>query len=190
MSPYFADQRSGQSTCRLYFRHPDIAWNLRGSFQSLLSAQYSFAIQKILSLLFWWSTSRVEYLIRQMSAKHHAELVAETIFLDLQDGVSPVRVPLDGDSEQMVWQDVCETPRGDSRQIRSGWTWRGESELLLTPRMCPPYGSRWISHRHPQQSPLGLGTPCAFLHLIARNYLNPLAEELQLQAVYCVKLAL
>jgi len=188
-APYFYESTLRPRALADYIlRHPDIAWNLR---ELPEPPQRTIQLRDILERLpesssFWWSTSRVEYLIRQMSAKHHAELEAlkrrsswtyGTVFRRVRNGRSMAELRTDGVA------GCLRTPRGGSgRQILVQAGHGVVKARLLTPRECARLmgadGFRIDTSLNKALFGFGDAVCVSAVSWLARNYLNPLAEEL------------
>jgi DNA (cytosine-5)-methyltransferase 1 len=169
-------------------RHPDIAWNLR---ELPEPPQRTTQLRDILEKLpesssFWWNTSRVEYLVKQMSPKHHAELEAlkrrsswayGTVFRRVRNGRSMAELRTDGVA------GCLRTPRGGSgRQILVQAGHGLVKARLLTPKECARLmgadGFRIDTSLNKALFGFGDAVCVSVISWLARNYLNPLTEEL------------
>ncbi len=169
------------------FEHPEIDWNIR-DLPSLPRRK-----QRLSDLIealpddsdFWWSRERTDYLVSQMSKKHLAALDSMrkasrwsygTVFRRVRNGRSMAELRID---------DVAgclRTPRGGSgRQIlvRAG---HGETKArLLTPRECARLmgADDFRIETSLNKALFGFGDAVCVpvISWLARNYLNPLLEE-------------
>ncbi|HEX3046095.1 MAG TPA: DNA (cytosine-5-)-methyltransferase [Bacillota bacterium] len=169
-------------------KHPEIRWNLRDLPSPPENQQ---RLQDILedlpdSASEWWSKERAEYLLTQMSPKHRQ--IAEqmmagtnysygTVFRRVRNHKSMAELRTDG------LAGCLRTPRGGSgRQIviKAG---RGKfSARLLTPRECARLmgASDYRISVPLNQALFGFGDAVCVpvIEWIAKNYLNPVVEEL------------
>jgi DNA (cytosine-5)-methyltransferase 1 len=172
------------------FSHPDINWHIQKLPEPTKTAA---VLQDILEDLpaerpEWWNRPRAEYLLNQMSAKHRAiaekmiggsEWAYGTVFRRIRKGKSMAELRTDG------LAGCLRTPRGGSgRQIlfKAG---RGEYHVrLLTPRECARLmGADNFKINVPlNQALFGFGDAVCVpvIQWIARNYLNPLVDDLSL----------
>lgn len=171
------------------FMNPDIGWSVRD-----LPALPSPSIQLCdivedvpMNSELWWSRERCEYLLNQMSDKHRA--VAErmmagsnwsygTVFRRVRNGRSMGELRTDGIA------GCLRTPRGGSgRQILFCAGQGGYRVRLLTPRECARLmGADSYQIDVPlNQALFGFGDAVCVpvIQWIARNYLNPVLEELR-----------
>lgn len=168
--------------------HPDIAWDIRGLPEP---PQRGIDLEDILEDLpdtssFWWSKSRTEYLRRQMSPKHYAELqkmksapkkVYGTVFRRVRNGRSMAELRTDGVA------GCLRTPRGGSgRQILIEAGHGRVRARLLTPRECARLmgADSFCIETSLNKALFGFGDAVCVpaVTWLAENYLNLLAEEL------------
>jgi DNA (cytosine-5)-methyltransferase 1 len=168
--------------------HPDISWNIR-----MLPAlpergrQLAEVIEDLPSNhKMWWSRERCDYMLNQMSAKHRAvadsmirgdNLSYGTVFRRVRYGKSMAELRTDGIA------GCLRTPRGGSgRQILFAAGRGNFSVRLLTPRECARLMGvdNFVLKVSLNQALFGFGDAVCVpvIEWIARNYLNPLWEEL------------
>lgn len=187
---FFESRVRPAALAEFIFSHPDINWRIRKLAEP---PKGGWLLEDILEDLphdnpEWWSRPRAEYLLNQMSARHRE--VAEkmiagrswsygTVFRRIRNGKSMGELRTDG------LAGCLRTPRGGSgRQIlfKAG---RGEYHVrLLTPRECARLmGADDFKITVPlNQALFGFGDAVCVpaVQWIARNYLNPLVEQLAL----------
>jgi DNA (cytosine-5)-methyltransferase 1 len=187
---FFESRVRPAALAEFIFSHPDLNWRIRKLAEPPKGGRL---LEDILEDLphdnpEWWSRPRAEYLLNQMSARHRE--VAEkmiagrswsygTVFRRIRNGKSMGELRTDG------LAGCLRTPRGGSgRQIlfKAG---RGEYHVrLLTPRECARLmGADDFKITVPlNQALFGFGDAVCVpaVQWIARNYLNPLVEELAL----------
>ena len=171
------------------FDHPEIVWSIR-HVPSL--PKNAISLSDLLEDLpydapFWWSDQRKHYLLSQMSEKHKVQLQEMmrrrnwsygTVFRRVRNGRSMAELRTDGIA------GCLRTPRGGSARqilIKAG---RGKIMVrLLTPRECARLmGADEFAIDVPlNQALFGFGDAVCVpvISWIARNYLNPLVEELR-----------
>jgi DNA (cytosine-5)-methyltransferase 1 len=168
--------------------HPEIVWNIR-ELPSLPAN--SPALPDILEDLpkgspWWWNDARQDYLISQMSEKHAAQLKIMTegrkwsygtIFRRIRKGRSMAELRNDSVA------GCLRTPRGGSARqilIRAGY---GQVKVrFLTPRECARLmgADDFVIKANFNRALFGFGDAVCVpvVSWIARNYLNPLVEEM------------
>ena len=172
-------------------RHPEIAWSVRElpaiRKRDTHLSDILEAIPKTSSI--WWSKTRADYLLSQMSQKHRStanrmiaaqEISHGTVFRRVRYGKCMAELRTDGIA------GCLRTPRGGSgRQIlfEAG---RGQfSVRLLTPRECARLMGADDFHLETSANKalFGFGDAVCVpvIQWIAENYLNPLLDELCLQ---------
>lgn len=171
------------------FRHPEIVWDIR-RLPALPCG--SSSLDDLLEDLpddsrFWWSEERRDYLVNQMSPKHAEQLrrmtVSQrwsygTVFRRVRKGKSMAELRTDGIA------GCLRTPRGGSgRQIlvQAG---HGKVKVrLLTPRECARLmgAGDYVIDVPLNRALFGFGDAVCVpvISWIARNYLNPLLEEIR-----------
>jgi DNA (cytosine-5)-methyltransferase 1 len=173
------------------FSHPEIVWNRR-ALPPLLKGDSS--LSDILEDLpddspFWWNEDRRDYLLRQMSEKHAEQLRRMvnakswsygTVFRRVRKGRSMAELRNDGIA------GCLRTPRGGSgRQILLQAGCGKVKVRLLTPRECARLmGANDFAINVPlNQALFGFGDAVCVpvISWIAKNYLNPLVEEMRVQ---------
>jgi len=174
------------------FMNPEIGWSIR-NLPNLpyRTTQLADIIEDVpLNSEIWWSRDRCEYLLNQMSEKHRAEaarMMGEkkwtygTVFRRVRNGRSMGELRTDGIA------GCLRTPRGGSgRQILFC---AGQDEYrvrLLTPRECARLmGADGYKIEVPlNQALFGFGDAVCVpvIQWIARNYLNPLLDEMKATA--------
>jgi DNA (cytosine-5)-methyltransferase 1 len=171
------------------FSHPEIIWNIR-SLPRLPSKPPS--LSSILENLpddssFWWNDERRDYLVAQMSEKHAEQLrrMANqkkwsygTVFRRIRKQRSMAELRVDGVA------GCLRTPRGGSgRQILVVAGYGKVKARLLTPRECARLmgADDFIVNVPLNQALFGFGDAVCVpvVAWIARNYLNPLVDELK-----------
>lgn len=171
------------------FSHPEITWNIR-SLPRLPNKPPP--LSSILEDLpddssFWWNDERRDYLIAQMSGKHAEQLRSMasqkkwsygTIFRRIRNKRSMAELRNDGVA------GCLRTPRGGSgRQILIAAGYGKVKVRLLTPRECARLmgADGFVINVPLNQALFGFGDAVCVpvIAWIARNYLNPLAEEMK-----------
>jgi len=174
---------------RFIFEHPEIRWHIR-SLPPL--PQRSKSLEDILEDLpesspYWWSGERAEYLLNQMSSKHR--VVAEsminsdtlsygTVFRRVRHHRSMAELRTDGIA------GCLRTPRGGSgRQILFAAGKGSYAVRLLTPRECARLQGvpdSYVIDVSLNQALFGFGDAVCIpvIEWIAKNYIDPVAEEL------------
>lgn len=169
------------------FAHPDINWRIRRLPDPPFSrVRLEHIIEDLPhSSVEWWSKSRADYLLNQMSSRHRElaeKMIAGrgwsygTVFRRVRYGKSMAELRTDG------LAGCLRTPRGGSgRQIlfKAG---HGEFHVrLVTPRECARLmGADEFKITVPlNQALFGFGDAVCVpvIEWIARNYLNPVWEE-------------
>ncbi len=171
------------------FTHPEIVWDLR-DLSPLPSRRIS--LSDIIEDLpddsaFWWNQKRRDYLISQMSEKHAKQLqqmmdaqccTYGTVFRRIRKGRSMAELRTDGIA------GCLRTPRGGSgRQILLQAGCGQVKVRLLTPRECARLmgADDFIIDAPLNKALFGFGDAVCVpvINWIAKNYLNPLVEEMQ-----------
>jgi DNA (cytosine-5)-methyltransferase 1 len=171
------------------FTHPEIVWNLR-DLSPLPSRRIS--LSDIIEDLpddsaFWWNKKRRDYLVSQMSEKHATQLqqmmdaqccTYGTVFRRIRKGRSMAELRTDGIA------GCLRTPRGGSgRQILLQAGYGQVKVRLLTPRECARLmgADDFIIDAPLNKALFGFGDAVCVpvINWIAKNYLNPLVEEMQ-----------
>ena len=170
------------------FSHPEIVWNIR-ALPPL--PRTSPSLSDILEDLpddspFWWGDERRDYLLSQMSEKH-ANLLQKmrgarrwsygTVFRRVRKGRSMAELRNDGVA------GCLRTPRGGSgRQILVKAGYGKVRVRLLTPRECARLmgADDFVINVPLNQALFGFGDAVCVpvIAWIARNYLNPLLDEM------------
>ena len=172
------------------FTHPEISWNIRKIPEPPKNSGKT--LKDILETVpedspIWWNTVRTNYLISQMSEKHAAVLRSMkekptwsygTAFRRIRDGKSRAEMRSDGIA------GCLRTPKGGSARqilIQAGY---GQVKVrLLTPRECARLmgADEFVLDKVSiNQALFGFGDAVCVpaITWIAKNYLNPLAEEI------------
>ena len=174
------------------FHHPEIVWNIR-TIPAL--PVNSPALSDILEDLpetssFWWNDARRNYLINQMSEKHAAQLKKMmdtnkwsygTVFRRIRNGRSMAELRNDSIA------GCLRTPRGGSaRQILIQAGYGQVKARLMTPRECARLmgADDFVIKTDLNKALFGFGDAVCVpvVAWIARNYLNPLEEEMVIKA--------
>jgi len=185
---YESDVRP-KALAEFIFTHPEIVWNVR-SLPPLPKGLMT--LPDIIEALpddsaFWWDDKRRDYLVNQMSEKHAKQLQQMmdapgwsygTVFRRIRKGRSMAELRIDG------LAGCLRTPRGGSgRQIlvQAG---HGKVKVrLLTPRECARLmgANDFIVNVTLNKALFGFGDAVCVpvINWIAKNYLNPLLEELK-----------
>lgn len=169
--------------------HPEIAWRLRDLPDP---PRRHLRLQDILEDLpddspYWWSPERTDYLVRQMSSRHFAELFAMrqkrswsygTVFRRIRNKKSMAELRTDGIA------GCLRTPRGGSgRQILVQAGYGKVKARLLTPNECASLmGAKGYTIRCSLNKALfGFGDAVCVptVTWLANKYLNPLVRELR-----------
>jgi DNA (cytosine-5)-methyltransferase 1 len=170
------------------FCNPEIVWNIRDMPSLPANAP---ALPEILEdlpddSLFWWNDARRDYLISQMSERHAAQLKRMmggaqlsfgTVFRRIRKGRSMAELRTDSVA------GCLRTPRGGSaRQILIQAGRGGVKVRFLTPRECARLmgADDFVIQTDFNKALFGFGDAVCVpvITWIARNYLNPLAEEM------------
>ena len=173
------------------FCHPEIVWSIR---QLPPLPRNSLSLSKILEDLpdnsqFWWSNQRRDYLISQMSGKHAEQLRRMiksriwsygTVFRRARKGRSMAELRTDG------LAGCLRTPRGGSgRQIVIQAGYGKVRARLMTPRECARLmgANDFVINVPLNQALFGFGDAVCVpvIAWIAKNYLNPLVDEMGIQ---------
>jgi len=171
------------------FTHPEIVWNIRKlpPVPSRLISLSDIIEDLHDDSAFWWNKKRQDYLVSQMSEKHAKQLqqmmdaqccTYGTVFRRIRKGRSMAELRTDGIA------GCLRTPRGGSgRQIlvQAG---HGQVKVrLLTPRECARLmgADDFIINVPLNKALFGFGDAVCVpvINWIAKNYLNPLIEEMQ-----------
>jgi DNA (cytosine-5)-methyltransferase 1 len=189
-TPFFYESELRPKALAEYiFSHPEIFWKIR-PLPALPSRK--IALKDILEDLpdssdFWWSSERTDYLVKQMSAKHRAQLSEMregrkwsrgTVFRRVRNGKSMAELRIDGIA------GCLRTPRGGSgRQILVVAGYGKVKARLLTPRECARLmGADDFNISAPLNKALfGFGDAVCVpvIEWIAKHYLNPLVDEMR-----------
>jgi DNA (cytosine-5)-methyltransferase 1 len=186
---FYESELRPKALAEYIFSHPEILWKIR-PLPPLPSRRIT--LKDILEDLpdtsdFWWSSERTDYLIKQMSAKHRAQLSEMregrrwsrgTVFRRVRNGKSMAELRIDGIA------GCLRTPRGGSgRQILIVAGYGKVKVRLLTPRECARLmGADDFNITAPLNKALfGFGDAVCVpvIDWIARNYLNPLVDEVR-----------
>lgn len=170
------------------FMNPDIEWALRDMPPLPLSTMRLDSIVEDVPLNseVWWSKDRCEYLLNQMSPKHRLEadrmiqgraVSYGTVFRRVRSGRSMAELRTDGIA------GCLRTPRGGSGRQILFCAGHGDYKVrLLTPRECARLmgASGYKINVSLNQALFGFGDAVCVpvVQWIARNYLNPVLEEL------------
>jgi DNA (cytosine-5)-methyltransferase 1 len=184
---YESDVRP-QALARFIFEHPEIAWHIR-NMPNL--PERNASLSDILENLsddspFWWNNKRTDYLVNQMSDKHHSKLrdMIEarkwsygTVFRRMRNGKSMAELRADDIA------GCLRTPRGGSgRQILVKAGYGKVKARLLTPHECARLmGASKFAIKVPlNQALFGFGDAVCVpvISWIARHYLNPTLDEM------------
>ena len=173
------------------FTHPEISWDIRMIPEP--PEESGKTIKDILEAVpedspIWWNTVRTKYLISQMSEKHAAVLRSMkdkatwsygTAFRRIRGGRSRAEMRSDGIA------GCLRTPKGGSaRQILIQAGYNQVKVRLLTPRECARLmgADEFVLDKVSlNQALFGFGDAVCVpaITWIAKNYLNPLAEEIE-----------
>jgi DNA (cytosine-5)-methyltransferase 1 len=168
--------------------HPEIVWDVR-KMPSLPRTR--LRLSEILEELpaespFWWNEQRRDYLLSQMSEKHAQQVAVMkqrqewsfgTVFRRVRKGRSMAELRTDGVA------GCLRTPRGGSgRQILLRAGYDQVDVRLLTPRECARLMGAvdFVIDVPLNQAFFGFGDAVCVpvISWIAKNYLNPLVEEM------------
>ena len=171
------------------FTHPEIVWDLKDLAppKRKLTALPDIVEDLEDDSSFWWIEKRREYLMNQMSEKHLKQLREMmskrqwsygTVFRRIRKGRSMAELRSDGIA------GCLRTPRGGrGRQIlvKAGY---GEVKVrLMTPRECAKLmgADNFVVNVPLNQALFGFGDAVCVpvVAWIAKNYLNPLVEDMQ-----------
>jgi DNA (cytosine-5)-methyltransferase 1 len=173
------------------FSHPEIVWDIRSL--PPLPRYYPCLLDLLENLPddspFWWSDERRNYLVSQMSEKHAGELQRMinaqkwsygTVFRRVRKGKSMAELRNDG------LAGCLRTPRGGSgRQILIEAGYGKLKVRLLTPRECARLmgADDFVINVPVNQALFGFGDAVCVpvISWIAKNYLNPLVEDISAQ---------
>lgn len=175
------------------FMNPEIGWSIR-PLPSLPPSTRRLAdiIENVpLNSEVWWSKERCEYLMNQMSEKHHDEaerMIAGskwsygTVFRRVRNGRSMGELRTDGIA------GCLRTPRGGSGRQILFCAGKGQYRVrLLTPRECARLmGADQYKINVPlNQALFGFGDAVCVpaIQWIAENYLNPVLDEMRQTAL-------
>jgi DNA (cytosine-5)-methyltransferase 1 len=173
------------------FTHPEIVWKIR-RLPPLPKSRVS--LPDIIEDLpddsaFWWDVKRRDYLVSQMSEKHSGQLQQMitahkwsygTVFRRIRKGRSMAELRIDG------LAGCLRTPRGGSgRQILVKAGYGKVKVRLLTPRECARLmgANDFVVDVPLNKALFGFGDAVCVpvIDWIAKNYLNPLLEEIRSQ---------
>ena len=168
--------------------HPEIVWNIRDMPSLPTKAP---ALPDILENLhddssFWWNDARRDYLISQMSDKHAVQLKKMMDGTELSFGTVFRRIRKGRSMAELRTDSVAgclRTPRGGSARqilIQAGG---GQVRVrFLTPRECARLmgADDFVIRADFNKALFGFGDAVCVpvVAWIARNYLNPLTEEM------------
>jgi DNA (cytosine-5)-methyltransferase 1 len=187
---YESDLRP-KALAEFIFTHPEIVWKIR-RLPPLPKSRMS--LPDIIEDLpddstFWWDVKRRDYLVSQMSEKHSGQLQQMikahkwsygTVFRRIRKGRSMAELRIDG------LAGCLRTPRGGSgRQILVKAGYGKVKVRLLTPRECARLmgANDFIVDVPLNKALFGFGDAVCVpvIDWIAKNYLNPLIEEMRSQ---------
>jgi len=185
---YESDVRP-KALAEFIFTHPEIVWNIR---QLPSLPKSPMALSNIIENLpddsdFWWDDKRRDYLVNQMSEKHAGQLQQMirarkwsygTVFRRIRKGRSMAELRTDG------LAGCLRTPRGGSgRQILVQAGYGKVKVRLLTPCECARLmgANDFIVNVTLNKALFGFGDAVCVpvIDWIAKNYLNPLLEEMR-----------
>ncbi|WP_051822227.1 DNA cytosine methyltransferase [Desulfonatronum thiodismutans] len=168
--------------------HPEIVWDLR---KMPTLPRTRLRLSDIVEELpaespFWWNEQRRDYLLSQMSEKHAQQVAVMkqrrewsygTVFRRVRKGRSMAELRTDGVA------GCLRTPRGGSgRQILLRAGYDQVDVRLLTPRECAKLmgADDFVIDVPLNQAFFGFGDAVCVpvISWIAKNYLNPLVEEM------------
>ncbi|HBJ87569.1 MAG TPA: DNA (cytosine-5-)-methyltransferase [Verrucomicrobiales bacterium] len=175
------------------FMNPEVGWSIR-SLPSLPPSTRLLAdiIEDVpLNSEVWWSKERCEYLMNQMSEKHRAQadhMIAGskwsygTVFRRVRNGRSMGELRTDGIA------GCLRTPRGGSGRQILFCAGKGQYRVrLLTPRECARLmgADKYKINVPLNQALFGFGDAVCVpaIQWIARNYLNPVLDEMRQTAL-------
>jgi DNA (cytosine-5)-methyltransferase 1 len=188
---YESDIRT-KKLAEFIFHHPEIVWNIR---QLPRLPQRKIDLAEIIEDLpddsaYWWGRLRAGYLINQMSDKHKNQLSIMkskkawsygTVFRRVRKECSMAELRNDGIA------GCLRTPRGGSgRQILVKAGHEQVMVRLLTPRECARLmgADDYMINTSLNKALFGFGDAVCVpvIEWIAKNYLNPLIDELLAKA--------
>jgi DNA (cytosine-5)-methyltransferase 1 len=174
------------------FCNPEIVWNIRDMPSLPANAPVLPDILEDLSddSLYWWNDARRDYLISQMSERHAAQLKKMMDSAQLSFGTVFRRIRKGRSMAELRTDSVAgclRTPRGGSaRQILIQAGRDRVKVRFLTPRECARLmgADDFVIRADFNKALFGFGDAVCVpvITWIARNYLNPLAEEMLLHA--------
>ena len=170
------------------FCHPEIVWNIRDvpSLPVNLPALPDILEELPETSSFWWNNARRDYLISQMSEKHTA-LLKKMMAADKWSFGTVFRRVRNGRSMAELRNDdiagCLRTPRGGSaRQILVQAGFGMVKIRLMTPRECARLmgADDFVIKVDLNKALFGFGDAVCVpvISWIARNYLNPMLEEM------------
>lgn len=188
---FYGSEVRPKALAQFIFCHPEIVWRIR---QLPSLPRNSPSLSEILEGLpddsqFWWSSQRRDYLINQMSEKHAEQLCRMmdarrwsygTVFRRIRKGRSMAELRTDG------LAGCLRTPRGGSgRQIVVQAGYGKVRARLMTPRECARLmgANDFVINVSLNQALFGFGDAVCVpvIAWIARNYLNPLVDDMDIQ---------
>jgi DNA (cytosine-5)-methyltransferase 1 len=188
---FYGSEVRPKALAHFIFCHPEIVWKIR---QLPPLPRNSPSLSEILEVLpddsqFWWGAQRLDYLINQMSEKHAGKLCRMmdarrwsygTVFRRIRKGRSMAELRTDG------LAGCLRTPRGGSgRQIVVQAGYGKVRARLMTPRECARLmgADDFVIDVPLNQALFGFGDAVCVpvIAWIARNYLNPLVDEMNIQ---------
>jgi DNA (cytosine-5)-methyltransferase 1 len=168
--------------------NPDVRWNVRSLPSLPISCvRLKDIIEDVpLNSELWWSRERCDYLLNQMSARHRAEAQSMingskwsygTVFRRVRNGRSMAELRTDGVA------GCLRTPRGGSGRQILFCAGKGSFKVrLVTPRECARLmgADDYKINTTLNQALFGFGDAVCVpvIQWIAKNYLNPVIEEL------------
>jgi len=168
--------------------HPEIVWNIRKMPSLPANAP---ALPDVLEDLpddspFWWNDARRDYLISQMSERHAAQLKNMMASSELSYGTVFRRIRKNRSMAELRTDSVAgclRTPRGGSARQILVQAGQGRVKVrFLTPRECARLmgADDFIIRADFNKALFGFGDAVCVpvVAWIARNYLNPLVEEM------------
>ena len=181
-----------KALAKFIYLHPEIVWNIR---DTVPLPDIASSFPDVLEDLpwdspLWWNPKRQEYLISQMSEKHSNQLRKMragkhwsygTVFRRVRKGRTMAELRTDG------FAGCLRTPRGGSaRQILVKAGYGVVKVRLLTPRECARLmgaGNFILGDVPLNRALFGFGDAVCVpvISWIAKNYLNPLVEEMRIQ---------
>jgi DNA (cytosine-5)-methyltransferase 1 len=184
---YESDVRP-KTLAEFIFCHPDIVWNIREVPPLPVNLPVLSDILEDLpdTSSFWWNDARRDYLISQMSERHVTQLKKMmagskwsfgTVFRRIRNGRSMAELRNDAVA------GCLRTPRGGSaRQILVQAGYGHVKARLMTPRECARLmgADDFVIKADLNKALFGFGDAVCVpvVAWIARNYLNPLLEEM------------